>query len=174
MDGQCGLFIDPDGDLALGVPVYLRPCSDQRLALRIDLRPAGECAVDFLALHREKLEGMEVKFSARQALGLPLPPCLAEIQAGAEAEFADPEDAVLPGDRLPARRQAVAAEKDMAAFQPTVFAAIKVIAKFLRIGHIAVMPVEGLGVAGCGVTALPHWALLMCVFGIVVAHDRSG
>lgn len=68
----------------------------------------------------------------------PLAPGFAEIEPRAEAEFADRECAA----RFPAFRQPVAGKKDVAAFEPSVGAAIKVIAKFLRIGHIALVPFE--------------------------------
>lgn len=71
---------------------------------------------------------------------LPLPPGFGEVQAGAEAEFADQE--VLPP--APSFRQAVAGEENVAAFQPPVGLAIKMIAKGGGIGHIAVAPFERL------------------------------
>lgn len=69
---------------------------------------------------------------------LPLSPRLAEIKPGAEAEFADGHCAAGP----PAFGQSVAGKEDMAAFQPSVGTAIKMVAKFRRIGHIALVPFE--------------------------------
>ncbi|MNZ89985.1 hypothetical protein D3C78_1089320 [compost metagenome] len=56
----------------------------------------------------------------------PLAPCLAEVKPGAEAEFADAED-TLPFE--PALWQAVSGQEDMAAFQPAVRLAIKMVVK---------------------------------------------
>lgn len=83
----------------------------------------------------------------------PLPPGLAEVEAGAEAEFGNAERFRPP----PAVRQAIAGKEDVATFQPAVAAAIKVVVKGPGIGHIAVVPVEG----GFG---------LRRVFRIVVSH----
>ena len=78
----------------------------------------------------------------------PLAPCLAEIKAGAEAQLTDAEDA-LPFK--PTLWQAVSGQEDMAAFQPAIRLAIKMIVKGQRIGHIPVTPVEcGAGFSGCG------------------------
>ncbi|GGD65775.1 hypothetical protein GCM10008012_07520 [Rhizobium anhuiense] len=77
---------------------------------------------------------------AAGSVELPLPPGLGEVQAGAEAELADHE--FLPP--VPALRQAVAGEEDVAAFQPAIRLAIKMIAKGGGIGHIAVAPFERL------------------------------
>ena len=74
----------------------------------------------------------------RLAMLLPLPPGLAEIQAGAKAEFADQGGLLF----IPACGQAVAVEKDVAAFQPAIGLAIKMVAKDGRLGHIAVAPFE--------------------------------
>lgn len=52
----------------------------------------------------------------------PLPPGLAEIEAGAEAQLADAENTV-PFE--PALRQPVSGQEDMAAFQPAIRLAIK-------------------------------------------------
>lgn len=56
----------------------------------------------------------------------PLTPGLAEIETGAEAKFADAEDVL---SLKPALRQAVSGQKDMAAFQPAIRLAIKMIVK---------------------------------------------
>jgi hypothetical protein len=98
----------------------------------------GERPLDIGARHRKPLEGGEVQACVVRCRLPPLPPGLAEIEAGAEAEFGDAER----GCALPARRQVVAGKKDMAAFQPPVAAAIKMIVKGAGIGHIALVPVE--------------------------------
>src|SRR5262245_20846110 len=69
---------------------------------------------------------------------LPLAPRFAEIQPRAETEFADQERCAF----APALGQSVARQKDMAAFEPTIGLTVKMIAKGLRIGHIAVSPFE--------------------------------
>ncbi|MND84901.1 hypothetical protein D3C80_768030 [compost metagenome] len=103
---------------------------------------------------------------ARLAREFPLPPGLTEIQAGAETEFADTKS--ISGRRhcLPSLRQAVAGKEDVAAFPPPVGAAIKVIAKFLGIRHIAFVPVECLECRA--------FALNCLQFGIIVAHEQCG
>ena len=75
----------------------------------------------------------------------PLTPCLADIQPGAETQFADPKKPIF----LPARGQTVPADEDMGAVQPPVGATIKVIAKTGGIGHIAIEPFEG-EIVRCG------------------------
>lgn len=77
----------------------------------------------------------------------PLPPCLAKVQACAEAEFPDDEVCGVK----PAVGQAIARQKHMAAFGAPVLATIKMVAKGHRIGHIAVVPFEWLAVVKFGV-----------------------
>jgi len=71
---------------------------------------------------------------------LPLAPCLGKIEGCAEAEFANDEGVF--GMVVPAIRQAVAVQEDVAAFQSAIRLAIKMIAKGQRIGHIALSPVQ--------------------------------
>ena len=71
---------------------------------------------------------------------LPLPPGFAEIEAGTEAQFSDPECLCI----LPALRQTVACQEDMTALPPPIAATIKVIAKLPRVGHIALMPIKAI------------------------------
>ncbi|CCF20213.1 protein of unknown function [Pseudorhizobium banfieldiae] len=111
-----------------------------------------QCPVQLLCLHRVEFERNEVEGGARASLKLPLPPRLAEVQPRAEAEFADSEIAA----GLPSIRQSVAGEKDVAAFEPTVAAAIKVVAKLGGKGHIALVPLKA----------------LVTIFGNVVAHGQ--
>ncbi len=75
---------------------------------------------------------------SRLAVELPLSPGLAEIQAGSKTEFADAENVFVS----PALRQTIASEKDVAAFEAAIGLAIKMVAKGLGIGHIAVAPFE--------------------------------
>ena len=81
-------------------------------------------------------EADEQQMAFTAAFPPPEPPGLAEIQARPETEFRDREGRILP----PPLRQAVAGDKDMAAFRAAVAARIKVIAKFRRLGHITRMP----------------------------------
>ena len=90
----------------------------------------------------------------------PLPPGLAKIQACAEAEFADQKALLF----IPTSGQAVAGKEDMAAFQPPVGLAIKMVAKGGRIGHIAVAPFKGLACIG-----LSCWRLI----GNWICHGKS-
>src|SRR3546814_15399082 len=78
----------------------------------------GEGAVDLPGAHRVKLEGGEMQACAATPDELPLPPGFAEIQAGAEAQFSDPERL----GSLPALRQSVAGKKAVPALQPPVAA----------------------------------------------------
>src|SRR3546814_14566672 len=100
----------------------------------------GEGAVDLPGAHRVKLEGGEMQACAATTDELPLPPGFAEIQAGADAQFSDPERL----GRRPARRQSVAVEKDVTAFQPPVAATVNVIATLPGVGHIALLPLEAI------------------------------
>ncbi len=97
---------------------------------------------------------------ARLARKLPLPPCLGEIERGAEAEFADDEGVFRV--IFPAIRQSVTVERDMLAFQPPLGLAIKMIAKGQGIGHIALSPIQHV-VAG---------AVRSCVFGMCHGPSR--
>ena len=134
-DGEAHAGFELDLDAALR---SIGPFFGEDRAFPFDFRPVRKGAVDIGAGHREALEGGEVQACVFRRGPAPLPPCLAKIEAGAEAELGDAER--LPA--LPAVGQVVAGKEDMAAFQPPVAAAIKVIVKGTGIGHIALVPVE--------------------------------
>lgn len=80
-----------------------------------------------------------MQFSGAVARQLPLPPSLAEVEAGAESKFANTEGLIASE---PTFRQAVSGQENVAAFEPAIGLAIKMVAKGQGIGHIPVAPVE--------------------------------
>jgi hypothetical protein len=99
-------------------------------------RPMRQCAPDRFAFHWKRLERNEIQRRARLAAFAPPPPCLQEIEPRPETQFADSEIAAF----RPTLRQPVAAHEHVTTFGPPVGARIEMVAKPLRIRHIAVEP----------------------------------
>ena len=74
-----------------------------------------------------------------RSVDFPLAPCFAQIERRSETEFTDAERSFR---RFPALWQAIASQRYVAAFLPTVGLAIKMVAKGQRIGHIAFSPIQ--------------------------------
>ena len=137
---------------------FFGPNSRQRLPLGIDFRPARQRAIDLLAAHRIELEGHEDgDADPSWRCCLPLPPGLAKFRPVPKPS--SPIRKVFLS--VPTFRQAVAGKEDMAAFEPPVGLAIKMVAKGGRIGHIAVAPFERLRLVPRN------------LIGIYVCHGKS-